>query len=110
MSRDMEECRPRQLSYAPGCPAPAGLRFVYVGNVAGVSLDTICPKCGDAVVKKTLWGDGKQGEGRHMSFMWGLPSQGGSVRAAVGDGEAFQGMAPARSRTTSSSSRSTHLV
>jgi len=31
----------------------AGLRYVYVGNVSGVSLDTFCPECGEVVVKRS---------------------------------------------------------
>jgi len=34
----------------------AGLRYVYAGNVAGHALDTICPGCGHAVIRRSYMG------------------------------------------------------
>jgi pyruvate formate lyase activating enzyme len=30
----------------------AGLRFIYVGNVAGLSEDTLCPSCGKVLIRR----------------------------------------------------------
>lgn len=54
---DAEPTPPSALERARKTGEQAGLRYVYLGNVAGVS-DTYCPGCGAAVIERSRMGIG----------------------------------------------------
>ncbi len=43
------------LELARSLGMEAGLRYIYIGNVPGASADTLCPHCGEAVVKRRAY-------------------------------------------------------